>query len=84
MKDKLNYISNNLKSYRVKMGYTQENMAELLGITRTTYCDYEVNPSKLNIEKLTNIAQILRCDLSSFFIKPNVTSSNSIQEKPEE
>lgn len=24
MKDKLKYVSNNLKSYRVKVGYTQE------------------------------------------------------------
>lgn len=70
MKDKLSYVSNNLKSYRVKMGYTQEKMAEILGITRTTYCDYEVNPGKLNVEKLSNIAQVLNCKLSSFFVKP--------------
>ncbi len=81
MKDKLSYVSNNLKSYRVKMGYTQEKMAEILGITRTTYCDYEVNPSKLNVEKLSNIAQVLNCKLSSFFVKPNVTESNTFEEK---
>ena len=83
MKDKLSYVSNNLKAYRVKMGYTQEKMAEILGITRTTYCDYEVNPSKLNVEKLNNIAQILNCELSSFFVKPNVTESNNFEEKEE-
>lgn len=81
MKDKLSYVSNNLKSYRVKMGYTQEKMAEILGITRTTYCDYEVNPSKLNVEKLNNIAQVLNCELSSFFVKPSVTESNISEEK---
>lgn len=76
MKEKLKYISNNLKSYRVKIGYTQENMAKMLGITRNTYCDYEVNPGKLTIEKLTNIARILKCDVADFFVKPNVTISN--------
>ena len=81
MKEKLKYISNNLKSYRVKMGYTQEDMAEMLGITRNTYCNYEVQLRKLTIEKLTNIAKILKCDVADFFVKTNVTESNKNEQK---
>ena len=67
MKEKLQYISNNLKSYRMRLGYTQEKMAQILDISRNTYCDYEVNPQKLKIETLQDIADILQCKLSDFF-----------------
>ena len=80
MKEKLKYISNNLKSYRIRMGYTQEEMAEMLGIARVTYCDYEVNPQKVKVETLQQIADILKCNLSDFFIEINVTDSNEKEE----
>lgn len=76
MKEKLKYISNNLKSCRIRMGYTQNKTAELLGITRVTYCDYEVNPQKVKVETLQQIADVLKCKLSDFFVETNVTESN--------
>lgn len=76
MQDKLKYISNNIKSYRTRMGYSQEKMAELMKISRATYCDYEVNTQKVKIETLQQIADILNCKLSDFFIEINVTQSN--------
>ena len=80
MKEKLKYISNNLKSCRIRMGYTQEEVAEMLGIARVTYCDYEVNPQKVKVETLQQIADILKCNLSDFFIEINVTNSNEKEE----
>lgn len=76
MKDKLKYISNNLKSYRMRAGYTQDKMAELLGISRVTYCDYEVNPQKVKVETYQQIADVLNCKVSDFFVEFNVTNSN--------
>ena len=76
MKEKLQYISNNLKMYRTRIGYTQEKIANILNISRATYCDYEVNPQKLKIETLQDIADVLKCDLSDFFVQINVTESN--------
>lgn len=76
MKEKVQYISNNLKSYRIRLGYTQEQMAKKLNVSRNTYCDYEVNPQKLRIETLQDIAGILQCELSDFFVQINVTNSN--------
>lgn len=81
MKEKLKYISNNLKSFRVRAGYTQEEMAELLSITRNTYCDYEVNPQKVKVETLQMIADRLNCKLSDFFVENNVTISNKTKVK---
>ena len=84
MKEKLQYISNNIKSYRIRLGYNQEKMAKILGISRITYCDYEVNPQKLKIETLQDMADILKCNLSDFFVQLDVTESNTketVQEK---
>lgn len=81
MKDKLKYISNNLKSYRVRAGYTQDKMSELMGISRITYCDYEVNPQKVRVETLQTISDILKCKLSDFFVENGVTLSNDLERK---
>jgi len=76
VKEKLKYVSNNIKSYRVRLGLTQDNLADLLGVSRITYCDYEVNPQKVKVETLQQIADILKCNLSDFFVENNVTNSN--------
>ena len=76
MKEKLKYVSNNMKSYRARLGYSQEDMAEFLGITRATYCDYEVNPQKVKIEVFENMSNILGCTLADFFKETNVTNSD--------
>jgi len=84
MKDRLKYISNNMKAYRVRSGLTQDNIAKLLGISRATYNDYETNPQSVKVETYRKIADILNCDLVDFFIKNNVTiSDNSIQKNEE-
>ena len=82
MKDKLRYVSNNIKSYRMRAGYTQDKMADLLGVARVTYCDYEVNPQRVKIETFQQIADILKCKLSDFFIEFYVTKSDSNLNQP--
>lgn len=84
MKEKLKYVSNNLRSYRARAGYTQDKVAEILGISRITYCDYEVNPQKVKVEMLQQIADVLNCKLSDFFAENNVTYSNKNLEIKEE
>lgn len=84
MKEKLKYVSNNLRSYRARAGYTQDKVAEILGISRITYCDYEVNPQKVKVEMLQQIADVLNCKLSDFFVENIVTYSNKNLETEEE
>ena len=50
MKEKIEIISNNIRSYRIRAGLKQYEVANILGVSRTTYNDYEVNPKKLKIE----------------------------------
>ena len=83
MKEKLQYISNNIKSIRVRHGLSQQEMANKMGISRITYCDYEVNPQKLKVETLQTIADVLCCDIVDFFREINVAKSNYLEQKEE-
>ncbi len=76
MKEKLHYISNNIRSYRVRAGMTQEDVAKTLNISRMSYVRYENNPQKLKMETLQQIANIFHCNVVDFFVQSNVTDSN--------
>lgn len=84
MDKELLYITNNMKSYRARAGYLQEQVAELLGVSRTTYCDYEVNPQKVKIETFKKLSEIYNCKLSDFFLEAKVTFGDKNQEIKEE
>lgn len=75
MNEKLAYITNNMKSLRIRSGYSQEETADLLGVSRTTYCDYETNPQKVKIETFKKLSEIFNCELFEFFLNSNVTKS---------
>lgn len=77
MKDKLKYITNNMKSYRMRAGYSQDKLADLLGVSRATYCDYEVNPQKVKVETFDKMSRILNCNLVDFFVEYDVTNSDT-------
>lgn len=48
-----------LKKARKNKGYTQEYIADIMGITKSTYCGYETGKRKPDIEKIKQIADIL-------------------------
>lgn len=76
MNTELKYVSNNIKSQRVKNGLLQSDIAIMLGVSRTTYCDYEVNPQKVKIETFQKLADLLNCKLSDFFVENKDTKSD--------
>lgn len=76
MKEKLKYISKNMKFLRRKNGLVQEEVAHLLGVSRVTYCNYEKNPQRVKIETLQNMADIFECQLVDFFMIGKDTKSD--------
>jgi len=80
MKNKLIYVTNNIKSLRNRVGLKQEEVANLLGVSRITYCSYETTPQKVTIEILYKLSSIFKCRLSDFFTEIDVTLSNSVKE----
>ncbi len=52
-------IGNKIRNIRLQRGYSQENLADMLGISATAYGDIERNKTELTISRATEIAKIL-------------------------
>jgi transcriptional regulator with XRE-family HTH domain len=71
-------ILDTIKAHRAIRGFSQEYMANMLGIDYSTYGKIENGSSSLKVERWIAIAKILEIDLYAFFrnenqheIKPN-------------
>lgn len=60
--------SNIIKSIRNKYGYTQDDMAKMLDITRQSYNSLENNPSKASFDKIYEIFRLLNEDITDFLV----------------
>lgn len=63
-----NSIADLVKKTRYEKNYSQDHIAKKLGITQKAYSKIENNETKLNVDTLTRIAEILEVDVASFFI----------------
>jgi len=57
-------IGQNLCKLRKANHYTQEQIAECLGINRSTYSNYELGEREMPFELLERTADLLGCDLA--------------------
>ncbi|HLV46675.1 MAG TPA: helix-turn-helix transcriptional regulator [Flavobacterium sp.] len=57
-------IEEKIKSIREAKGFTQEYMAEQLGITQAAYSKIESGQTKLTMNKITDIATIFEMDVN--------------------
>lgn len=57
-----------LKSLRAKNGMKQQDLAELIGISVTTYSNKENGMRKFTIEEALKIADIFKCDIREIFL----------------
>ncbi len=71
--ENLYLIGQNIKKCRNYIGYTQDEMAQKLGIPTNDYIEYEMNPKKMEIEMLERIAYVFNCNVDNFFMKTKVT-----------
>ena len=52
-------ISNEIKAGRLKLGYTQQDMACKLGVSYATYVKYENDPLSMEIRFFIRLCEIL-------------------------
>ncbi len=64
---KIEEVLNKIKVYRKDNGYSQEYMAFKLDISQAAYTNIENQTSKLSVERLMQIAEILGQPISGFF-----------------
>lgn len=48
-----------LKRARLRLDYTQQQVADLMGITKSTYCGYETGKRQPDVAKIKQLARIL-------------------------
>jgi len=60
-------VSNDLKTERLKMGLTQNDVAKQLGISPITYQRYESNKRIPDVQIAINLARIYNTDVESIF-----------------
>ena len=63
-------ILENIKTLRESKGYTQENMAELLEITQSSYARFERGATKTDLKTIFLIAEVLKMDIIDVITYP--------------
>lgn len=58
-------MSTTIKKYRLKKGLTQENLANLLNVSKSTIGMWETGARKPDIIRLKKLAVILDCSVDS-------------------
>lgn len=62
--DLLNTIADKLRWYRLKNGYLQSEIADMIGVSRSTYIHYESTSHKLyELDKLQLLADLYKVDI---------------------
>lgn len=57
---KMNTVSEKIRLLRLQKGYSQENVADLLGISTTAYGDIERDKTDITLLRLTQISEALQ------------------------
>jgi transcriptional regulator with XRE-family HTH domain len=70
-----------LRTMRQQAGLTQERLAELIGVTSQQIQKYESGASKLNTDRLQQIALVLSVPVQSFFADTNDFLPLEVSEK---
>ncbi len=58
-----------LKAKRVELGYSQQDMAKMLGMCLSTYCHKEKGKTSFTIEEIIRILVLLNCRFEDIFLK---------------
>ena len=60
-------VGRNLKALREANGYTQEQVANLLGIGRSAYANYEAGERETPMEVMERASELFGCELALLF-----------------
>ena len=58
-------FNENLRKARLEKKLTQQRVADLLGVAKSTYCQYETGASEPNILRLKKLAKILGTNIDA-------------------
>lgn len=76
-------FADQLKLARISMGLTQQEVADLMGITNSTYCGYETGKRQPDVAKIKHLAKILNTS-GDFLLETGHENAPSPSEDDEE
>ncbi|GGC09169.1 helix-turn-helix domain-containing protein [Dyadobacter sediminis] len=71
------HLSERIRQIRLQKGLSQENMADMLGLSTTAYGDLERGRTELSVSRLENIARLLDVPLSGLLGLESATMSET-------
>lgn len=71
-----NIIGNNLKRLRELSGFTQEQIAEFIGIKRSAYSNYEAGTREVPYQVIEGVSNLYGCDSCILFEEDIQTESD--------
>lgn len=71
-----------LKTLRTKKGWTQKDVAQLLGVDRTTYAKYEAGSSEPSFEMLKKLTDVYSVPADTLLGWPNISGKSAGQIVP--
>lgn len=74
-------IGEKLKNLRKKAGYTQERLAEVIGVSRNQLQKYEYGTDGIDTEKLQLLASALSVPVQKFFVDEGEALPVTVEEK---
>lgn len=72
----MNNIGFNIRKIREQKGFSQEYMANVLNISQASYARMENEETKITVERLQKIAEILETSIIDFFNSDKFTIHN--------
>lgn len=70
-------LSEKIRHFRLQKGFSQENMADMLGLSTTAYGDLERGRTELSVSRLESIAGLLDIPLSELLGLESATLSET-------
>ena len=67
--DLKNFLSENLRKLRLACGYTQDDVATVLGLSRPAYTYYETGKTCQDLEAITKLAKMFGVTLDQLIIQ---------------
>lgn len=71
-------VGRNLKALREANGYTQEQVANFLGIGRSAYANYEAGERETPIEVMERASELFGCELALLFDEDELAVRNML------
>ncbi len=65
--DKYELARRRLKAARAALGYTQAEVAEVLGVASSTVCKWETNIYAVNVGDIVRLCELLEISISDLF-----------------